>query len=269
MLPPYAHDALKAHVGRPLELLSGRRAVRPPSVHGARKQLKRARASLRLLRDAVGNRAYREENRRLRDAARPLAPTRDTDVMIATLSALLADPALRAHRAVLAASKKALAKERDALARRVRVESIRMSLEASRARVSQWRMPHDSLPIARAGLERIYRRGRKALERALERPTDARLHELRKQVKYLGAALQALEPAHTPFAARVVERADMIAERLGADHDLSVLRRRFADRALTRALAQRREPLQKEALRAARRLYRRKPAAFVAHILQP
>ena len=269
MLPPHAHTALKAHVERPLELLSGRRAVQPASIHGARKQLKRARASLRLLRDAVGKRAYREENRRLRDAARPLAPTRDTDVMITTLSVLLAERAFRTHRPTLTAAKKALAKERSVLATRVPVASIRMSLEASRARVTQWRMPHDSLPIARAGLERIYRRGRKALKRALERPTEARLHELRKQVKYLGAALQTLEPEPRASATRVVEHSDTIAELLGADHDLSVLRKRFADRALTRMLLRRREPLQKEALRAARRLYRRKPAAFTAHILQP
>lgn len=46
-------------------------------IHGARKALKRARANLRLLRDAVGKTAYICENVVLRDAARPLSGVRD------------------------------------------------------------------------------------------------------------------------------------------------------------------------------------------------
>ncbi|MGQ0653379.1 MAG: CHAD domain-containing protein [Betaproteobacteria bacterium] len=268
MPPPHAHQALKAHIDRPLELLEGRGAVLQASVHGARKQLKRARASLRMLRDAVGSRAYREENRRLRDAARPLAETRDADVMIGTVSALMKEKAFRPHRAALAKLRVTLMNERAAAACRVPLDDIRRSLEQSRARVSQWRMPHDMLPIARTGLERIYRRGRKAYARAADRPTDAGLHELRKQVKYLGAALQAIEPPH---AAKVIERAEELAEMLGLDHDLAVLRKRLADadRALVRLVGERREDLQQRASPKARKLFRRKPAVFVAHILQP
>ena len=245
--------------------------MQPESVHDARKQIKRARASLRVLRDAVGSRAYREENRRLRDASRPLASTRDTDVVIEVLSALLEDEAFREQRTPLANLRSALRRERKALSGAVPVDAIRASLEECRTRVSQWRMPHDSLPIARAGLERIYRRGRKAFARAKERPTEARMHELRKQVKYLGAALQSLELADMPAASRVIERADAVAELLGADHDLAVLRTHIAEAesALIKKIAKRRGKLQKEALAAARPLFRRKARKCVTHILQP
>ena len=43
------------------------------SIHEARKELKKARATLRLLRDALGKKAYKRENTALRDAARPLS----------------------------------------------------------------------------------------------------------------------------------------------------------------------------------------------------
>jgi CHAD domain-containing protein len=271
MLPPRAHDALIAYIERPLEFLAGRAAVRPPSVHGARKQLKRARASLRVLRDAVGARAYRDENRRLRDAARPLAATREADVMIGMLSELVEEEAFLPYRSALAGLRAELRRDRAAFASIVPVERIRQSLEECRSKVSRWRMPRDCSFITRSGLERIYRRGRKAMARAREQPTDARLHELRKQVKYLGAALQALGPVLRPHAAKIVERADVTAELLGTDHDFAVLRRRVAgaDRGLLRLIGKRREALQAEALPQARKLFRRKPAAFISHILQP
>ena len=45
--------------------------------HDARKQLKQARAVLRLLRAELGDTVYRRENRVLRDASRTISPLRD------------------------------------------------------------------------------------------------------------------------------------------------------------------------------------------------
>ncbi len=60
-----------------------------PNVHGARKQLKRARATLRLLRPAIGDELYSHENIAARDAARPLSKARDEEVMNDALDGLL------------------------------------------------------------------------------------------------------------------------------------------------------------------------------------
>src|ERR1044071_1679903 len=58
------------------------------AVHGARKDLKKARALLRLARSGMPAKAYRRENRRLRDLGRELSGGRDADVMVETADAV-------------------------------------------------------------------------------------------------------------------------------------------------------------------------------------
>lgn len=58
------------------------------SVHAARKDLKKLRGVLRLVRGELGERVYRAENQRYRDAGRRLAQSRDAEVKTETLSAL-------------------------------------------------------------------------------------------------------------------------------------------------------------------------------------
>src|ERR1700744_5159398 len=59
------------------------------SVHAARKELKKARATLRLVRDALGTSSYKKENAALRDAARPLGEIRDAQVLRDALKSLI------------------------------------------------------------------------------------------------------------------------------------------------------------------------------------
>ena len=65
--------------------------------------------------------------------------------------------------------------------------------------------------------------------------------------------------------AKLVKRADAVAETLGDDHDLAMLRRRLghADRELIAWTDRRRRKLQKRALKNAGQLYRRKPKEFI------
>jgi CHAD domain-containing protein len=58
------------------------------AVHGARKDLKKTRAALRLVRPCLPRDVYRHENTRLRDIGRGMSGTRDADVMVATVDAL-------------------------------------------------------------------------------------------------------------------------------------------------------------------------------------
>lgn len=249
-----ARGAVRRHLAASVEILQGRNPLAAAPVHAMRKELKRARAGLRLLRDAVGKTAYAHENTRLRDAARPLAPLRDADVLAATFGRRIDAKGIRAQRAAL----------RDAMKKSL-VEEIQASITETGARVSRWRLPLDPWPVLRSGLERIYRKGREALSAAQLRRTDRRLHEVRKQAKYFGAALEILQPAAPRGVAKLVKRADAVAETLGDDHDLAMLRRRLghADRELIAWTERRRRKLQKRALRNAGQLYRRKPKEFI------
>ena len=56
--------------------------------HDVRKQLKRARATLRLLRSSLGENVYHRENRALRDVSRIVSPLRDARAQVDVLDAL-------------------------------------------------------------------------------------------------------------------------------------------------------------------------------------
>src|SRR5881394_266466 len=70
-------------------LTRNHRALGDKAVHDVRKRFKEIRGTLRLVRDELGEKAFRKENRNYRDAARPLSDIRDAKVMVDTLDNLL------------------------------------------------------------------------------------------------------------------------------------------------------------------------------------
>ena len=262
-----ARTALRGEVERALALLSAKRALDDDSIHAVRQALRRARAALRLLRDAVTDTDYRRENRALRDAARPLAPARDLAVMLELVNELIAARKLRRYRPLLARLHARLRDAHAASIAKVRASpatrAARALLEQSLQRTARWRLPRDPRPVYRAGLQRIYARGRRDLEAALTRDTAGALHEWRKQAKYLGAALALVARDRTKAKA-----ANEIARRLGDDRDLALLcaglGRTAEGRGLKARLATKRRKLRKRAVKLARRLYKPSPERFAA-----
>lgn len=263
--------ALLRDTERVLALLAAEPALNDESIHRIRQVLKRARAALRLLRDAVSEEAYAEENARLRDAARPLAPARDAAVMLGVLEEMIAGRKMRRYRPDLgrlrAELRRAHARSVAAVRAEVSIARIRALLEQSRERTAHWRLPRDPEPVYRSGIRRIYRRGRRTLKTALAQGSAEALHEWRKHVKYLALAMALVAPAKSR-AAKAGKTADELARRAGDDHDLAMLaselRRVSADRALIAKLGQRRRRLQKRALKLGGRLYKQAPRRFAA-----
>lgn len=255
-------ELVAPHLDRALAAALGRRPPSRDAVHDIRRELRRARAGLRLAREAVGRRAFAVENRRLRDAARPLAAARDADVLLESIDRLLRrdlPPAeARWLRRLRGAARREQAEVRRALDNRM-LDGVAESIRLAQLRIARWRLPHDPGVAAAAGLKRIQRNVRARLETAERTPTDPALHELRKQVKYLAAALRLLPTLGLPQRGKAAARADRVAHLLGEDHDFAMLRRRFsgAGRELVARVARRRHKLQKKALKEARRLCRR------------
>lgn len=239
------------------------------AIHAVRERLKRARAALRLLRACLRAGEYRRQNYRVRDAARPVAPLRDSRVLLNAILSL--------ERGMLA---RALRREH-ALRRR---ELSPAKLRAAAASLREVLRRIESVPAARlargdvgAALERSYRTARKAYRRALHHPTDARLHEWRKQTKYLLHQLELVAPRGSRRFLKRCRRARRLTRCLGEDHDLALLRTRLPDlvdhaarpgprpphpqvRRLGRVIERRRKALQKEARDLGRRLFAAKPA---------
>lgn len=211
-----------------------RRPLSDADVHSARKSLKKARSMLRLLRPSIGDHAYHRENTLLRDTARPLSEVRDAKVLLQALQRL--SRRARAHGRPLPVDELRLALRRERTAMRRGLlrasEPFAEQLEAlreARARASRWRVGRRGWSVLGTGLERVYSQARRALVRAEANPAAETLHEWRKQTKYLWHQLQVLQP----LGAAVGRRARMahgIADALGEDHDLWVLRGRIATR---------------------------------------
>ncbi len=273
---------LKKESEKALESLNGNhRTLSDEAVHSARKLLKRMRADLRLLREALGDRVYRRENARFRDAARPLTELRDARVLVDTLDQLAEDGAADVERKALNKVRRTLqARYRD-LRRKVAgdksaLKPVRESLEQAPQRSKKWGLPKKGWSVLGAGLERVYRASRKAFASARDQLTVDNLHEWRKQAKYLRSQLEVLQPLWPEPMEQLADQAHDLTDLLGDDHDLAVLRdtlqdaEAFPDRAtadrLCEAVDCRRRHLQDQAFALGARLFAEKPKAFVSRL---
>lgn len=243
------------------------------AVHTARKDLKRSRAALRLLRPALGEASYRRENALLRNAAHALNAARDAKVLRQTLGGLR-----RGHRALrgdaaVTALLRTLQAERLREQRRLRehpqrLQRSRRALERLCARVSGWRFGARGWSVLGPALQRIYRHGRRAQLLGRSRPTDETLHEWRKQAKYLRYALEILAPLQPRRLARLARQAGRLTDCLGEAHDLALLAARVRPylksnraglAALFAIIERRRKRLTLEALARGQGLYGARP----------
>jgi CHAD domain-containing protein len=244
-------------------------------IHAARKDLKKLRAAVRLLRRALGEDLYREENTRYRDAGRLLSGPRDAEVMRETLEGLRArygashGPSIDEWLAVLREE------------RELAVEGVRKgaatslgqaigAVEQGSERIASWPLQTESWKLVGPGIDRAYRRGRREMRRAAENASGAAMHQWRKRAKDLWYDLRILREAIPEALSGSLALADELSETLGEHHDLTVLRDDLLRRDLpmarrptiVAAIAARQEELAAIAFDLGAHLYARKPRAF-------
>jgi CHAD domain-containing protein len=235
-------------------------------VHEARKALKKARAALRLLRPAAGEAAYRSQNAALRDAGRCIAPLRDSRSLMDAVALLKEHYPKKARRAGLGRVAARL-QQNTATARRSLLADPGTLARCSALLERDFSADGSTSP--EPGLERLYRKGRKAFAEAKKAGTPDALHEWRKQVKYLMNALAIACRSGGGKAAKLAARADKLAGWLGDDHDLAALSQQARELPPLQALIERRRgKLRKRAFRLGRKLYGRKPKDFVGALLK-
>lgn len=274
--PPLIQEALRRHIG------DAARALRSPTlsdeaIHRARKDLKIARAHLRLLRPAIPKAAYRRENAALRDAARPLSGVRDARVLLDTLDKLAADELHTARKTLVLKLRNVLEQARQSALSETTAggvaEASAAALDAAWKRIDGWRMEAAGPSAVRRGAKRIYRNARKAFHSARGDSDPEALHAWRKHMKYLRAAVEVLP---SPDAAKLVKKVDALAAKLGDEHDLVVLQNQVATMhsrssgarvSLLSEIAERRAKLQAGAFKLGRRLLKPKPDKFVKKIV--
>lgn len=204
------------------------------AIHETRRRIKKSRSLLRLSRSLMGAAVVRQANAELRDAAATIALQRDADARVEAVDRILADAAddhpargalehLRQRSADAAEEQRAAGSVDPSTAHGVARQLQQTSdwLQRVPARADGW----DALGT---GLRRPYARGRKQLARLGDHPSDDERHDWRKRVKdlwYHERLLRDLWPkAQKPY----VRAASDLADLLGDDHDLSLVRA-FAD----------------------------------------
>lgn len=235
-----------------------KKSRRPGSVHNARKEIKKLRATLRLVCEDTGRRKYRRAVQPLRRAAGVLAAARDARVRFRALQHL-ADDAEKRFPALYQTLRKIWRRETRRLLKSRSLSSTRRLLRKAGRRMRRLK-PALSGPSAFVpGLRHSYELAREHFAAARREPSPEHLHEWRKKVKDFWYQLQLAAPVHPPEIRRMLDRLELLGEQLGDDHDLSLLRQCAADTPevakLNRLIAARQRTLRRAALKLGSQLF--------------
>ncbi len=250
------------------------------AIHEARKDVKKIRSALRLVRHEIGDDVWRRENEHYREVARGLSGFRDAEILVEALDGVTerfgeaAEGRFDALREQL--EKENRAAHDDGSIERAMAECA-AGLTAGRGRIDELALDGDGWELIGPGLHRTYRRGRKRLRTVEEDASVTNLHELRKRVKDLWYQVRLIGDADKHLLGPLADHAHDLSDHLGDDHDLALLRetvqrRRaaFADpahkRHLLEQIDQRRGELQFAAISLAERIYDDKPKRFTKRI---
>lgn len=191
------------------------------AIHETRKSLKRLRALLRLIRPAMGESTFKDENAQLRDIGLSLSGARDRYVLLETLTKL--EAAVGLGRRGLADTLRQAIAAANGQGAPLTMQQAHARLAEAKKRLSNLEIAGSGFDVVGAGLERSYRRARRAFAAAYEQPSDELFHEWRKgaqahwrQMTLLGRGWPDL------LGARALE-ARVLSQLLGDDHDLALL----------------------------------------------
>ena len=187
-----------------------------PAVHEARKDLKKLRAVLRLVRHDLGDAVYRSENVRFRDAGRMLSGARDAQVKLETLAALRERFDDRLSADGLALFVHALGGERELLADpdgdALALDRAAGAIGAGRDAIAEWPLHYDEWSVIGPGLKRSYRRGRNRFRDVRAEASDEGVHEWRKRVKDLWYHLRLVRNAKQSVLGEAADEAHELSD---------------------------------------------------------
>jgi CHAD domain-containing protein len=256
-------------------LTTGANQSRDEVVHEARKSFKKIRALLRLVRPCIGRSQYRSENLCFRDAGRPLTEVRDARILIESLDKLIEHFAEHVKGRPFEHVRKELQANLRAVRRRVldkqqAFATVSAAIREARERVPDWTDVPNHWSAIGTGLQQVHERATQSFAEASADPTVEKLHEWRKQCKYLRYQLELLNPIWPEFMETLADQADHLGDLLGDDHDLAVVWQMLADdperfdeegdcELLVALIDRRRAKLQDEAIGLGERFFQDRP----------
>jgi len=192
-------------------------------IHHVRTTIKRLRALLRLIRPAVGELFFNQENARLRKAGRRLAVARDAEVARETLKILsvAGEPEKKAVAAALAGLE---SKTQPGTDIGEALREVKADLEQTKRNLQRLQLVNGEWEVVEAGLQDVYRQSRKRMNTALQDGGDEAFHKWRIRVKNLFYELELLEPVWPKGMDKMTSRLAKLQDKIGLDHDIAVLK---------------------------------------------
>lgn len=248
------------------------------ATHEIRKTTKRIRAVYRLFRNALGDETYICEKELFGSLSNLLAEQRVSAVHLEILEGIARDEKnpvgeklmnemISAHQQSHLQLTKQLTDNHEM------VLSIKQIINRESEKLGRAPMIvchyHDIVE----GLKGTYSSGKKCLDVVTVQPGTENYHNLRKKVKLIWNQLILLRPLWPAIITPMIRQMDLLAEKLGTDHDLAELENLFVSGKagnyseasllkLTAYITKRRKSGQKAILNSALKLYAEKPAAF-------
>jgi CHAD domain-containing protein len=249
------------------------------TVHEVRKHLKKVRAAMRLAIGTVGKNCHGKEDGCVSKIGKLVSDLRDAQVRLQTFTKLRDKAAKNSKKQLFPRTEELLLLERESFSAAFagwQRQAI-PQLKRSRARLKEW--PLDGLnwkQICNA-VCKIYRRGQRALVKAIDDPEPENLHAWRKRVKDIWYQLRILQPLNRTVLEQMAHDAEILGELLGTEHDLDFLLARlekecgdeaFASelKQLQKAIGKRCKRLRRDALELGRRFYAEPSKAFAKRI---
>ena len=199
------------------------------SIHETRKNFKKMRALLRMIRLELGSDLYKSENLLFRDTGRILSGIRDASVMVES-----ADFIKQKHLQEIQKNDYALLRKNLSLrARRIRaqfkknkelIDAIVNILSKHKDNIRKWPLRKKTIGQVFHGVKIIYEQGQSAMSAARKNPSADNFHEWRKRTKYLMYQVKILEDCWPEYLNLLSLKLSNLSETLGMEHDLSELR---------------------------------------------
>lgn len=252
-------------------------AKRDEGIHEARKSIKKVRAVLRLAEPELGA-AFRTQNSRFRDIGRKLSAYRDAGVMIETFDGIKAKYRDELGRRTLGSIRKALVANKEQVDGGEGITPVLGGLARSIRRVAKqvgkWPLKTDGFAALAPGLEKTYRRGRKAMAAAAAKPRPENYHEWRKRVKEHWYHVRLVESVWSDVMQAYEKSLKELETWLGDHHNLVVLRDKVTAEPLAfgsqrnvdlllKLIGKYEKELRDNAMSLGERIYEEKPGQFL------
>ncbi|WP_415188668.1 CHAD domain-containing protein [Rhodomicrobium sp.] len=250
------------------------------AVHAARRHFKRTRALIALVKAADRGDAARTAQGLISHAGRLLSASRDAQVAVGAAETLRAEFAGASHERLFSDLSSWLeARRGNALERAVSEKIGNAIAEVAKAKAGlfQFDFGDASVKDLLGAAVRTYKRGRRAMKKALASGHAEDLHEWRKQVQRHWRQTLLLRTAWPREAKARSKLAKTLSDALGLHHDLAVLRDMIEQNravfrspsdvnTLLRFIDEKQAALLADAKERGKQLYAEKPKAFHARL---